>query len=164
MAIQAQRPLELGDSYPCPVCRHGQISSLILTEAFACNFCRHILSVDLKQQQVQVVDSTQSITWAWNGQRWRVVHDNRSADVSGLVAFTAIVLVVLPPSLVWLAGFIFPPLSPTSQIPFSTFWALLVLVAHLSLVLWLLGEYYQIPFYIAAKVRLFHRRFSQNSR
>ena len=166
MANQAQRPLDLGDSYPCPVCRHGDIHSLTLTDAFACDFCRHILSADLNQQQVQVVDSTQAITWAWNGQQWRVVNANRNADVSGLVIFTAVVLVLLPASLVWLAGFIFPPVtsSTSSQIPFSTIWAFLVLLAHLALVLWLIGEYYQIPFYVAAKVRVFQRRFSQGQR
>ena len=165
MVTQAQRPLDLGDSYPCPVCRHGEIHSLVLTDAFACDFCRHILAADLSQQQVQVVDSTQAITWVWNGQRWRVVNANRNADVSGLVVFTAVVVVLLPASLVWLAGFIFPSASSTAaQIPFSTIWALLVLIAHLALVLWLIGEYYQIPFYIAAKVRLFQRRLSQNPR
>lgn len=161
MATQAQRPLDLNDSYPCPVCRHGEINSLVLTDAFACNFCRHILSADLKQQQVQVVDSTQSITWVWNGQRWRLVNANRSADISAIALFVAVILVVLPAGLVQLTGVIFAPLpSSHSHVPFSTIWACLVLVAHLTLVLWLLGEYYQFPFYIATRVRLFQRRLS----
>lgn len=162
MANQFQRPLNLGDSYPCPVCRHGTVRALVLTDAFACNFCRHILAADLHKQQVQVVDSTQAIIWSWSGQRWRVVSANRSADMSFLVVFTAAVLVLLPASLVWLSGYVFPPASPATPMPFSSMWAVLTLFAHLALVLWMVGEYYQIPFYIAVKVRLFRQQFSQS--
>ncbi|MBE7386215.1 MAG: hypothetical protein F6J95_033095 [Leptolyngbya sp. SIO1E4] len=163
MATQAQRSLDLNDSYPCPVCRHGTIQALVLTDAFACDFCRHILSADLKQQQVQVIDGPQAITWVWEGQRWRVAHGTRREEVSSLIVFSALVLIIVPASLVWLAGFIFPPLSPTSPITFPTLWAFLTFLAHLSLVLWLVGEYYQIPFYVATKVRLFRRRSSPSS-
>ena len=133
MATQAQRPLNLSDSYPCPVCRHGDINSLVLTDAFACNFCHHILAADITQQQVQVVDSTQSITWAWDGQRWRVINANRNADISALAIFIAVILIVLPAGLVQLTGLVFAPLpSSHPHIPFSTIWALLVLIAHLG--------------------------------
>jgi len=154
------RPLNLNDSYPCPVCRHGKIQSLVLTDAFACEFCRHILSADLPQQQVQVVDGPQAITWIWNGERWRVV-GRSDGEVSAFVLSTATVLIVLPAALVWLAGVIFPPLSPSTQMAFPTFWAIVTFAAHLVLVLWLVGEYYQIPFYVAIKVQLLRRRFTR---
>ncbi|NER80441.1 MAG: hypothetical protein F6K42_12865 [Leptolyngbya sp. SIO1D8] len=162
MVTKAQRPLDLGCSYPCPVCRHGDIQALVLTDAFSCDFCRHILSVDLKRQQVQVVDGPQAISWVWDGQRWRLANGTRDQDVNGLVIIAALFLIVFPASLVWLAGFIFPPLTPSSKIAFSTIWALLTFLAHLGLVLWLVGEYYQIPFYVATKVRLFRQRSSEN--
>ncbi len=154
MPLQSNRPLDLSSIYPCPICRHGNIEAMVLTEAFACDFCRHILSVNLPQQEVQVLDSTQAIAWKWDGQHWRIARSGKQGDLSGLVVLTSILLIALPASLVGLAGFIFPPMNPAPRLSFANLWALLTLLAHAGLVLWLLGEYYQIPFYIATKVRL----------
>lgn len=158
MSTQTPRPLGWHDAYPCPICRHGQVEAMVLTEAFACNFCRHILSANLKQQQVQVLDSTQAIAWQWDGSQWRIARGNKHANISGLVILTSVILVALPASLVGVAGFVFPPASPTPGIAFSTIWALLTLAAHTCLVLWLIAEYYQIPFYIATRIRLLQQR------
>lgn len=160
---QGQRPLDLSDSYPCPVCRQGQIEAIVLTEAFSCRFCRHILSADIEAQQVKVVDSAQPLTWFWNGQRWRLVRGDKAEELTGLVIFTAVVLTVVPASLVWLSGAIFPPLEQSSQMPFSVAWALITFLSHLIFVLWLIGEYYQIPFYVAAKVRVLRLRLLRGS-
>lgn len=158
MSTQTPRSLDWNDPYPCPICRNGQIEAMVLTEAFACNFCRHILSVNLAKQQVQVLDSTQSIRWRWDGHQWRIARDNKAGGISGLVILTAVILITLPASLVGAAGFIFPPAPPAPQISFPMIWALLTLIAHLGLVLWLVAEYYQIPFYIATKIRLLQQR------
>lgn len=161
MTIQAKRPLDLSDSYPCPICRHGEIQALVLTDAFACQFCRHILSVDLAQQKVQVIDSPQAISWFWNGHRWQIAGRNEGAHLSGVVILAALILIIFPAGLVWLTGAIFPPLSSSSHMRFPTIWALLTLLAHLCIVLWMIGEYFQVPFYIATKVRLMRRNLSQ---
>lgn len=158
MALTTERPLNLDDSFPCPICRQGKIEALVLTEAFACEFCRHILSADLPAQQVQVVDSSQPLTWLWNGQRWRLTRGDNAQELSVLVLLTAAVLIVIPAGIVWLSGTLFPPLHQTNAVPFSTVWALVTLGAHLAFVLWLIGEYYQIPFYVAAKIRILRSR------
>lgn len=158
MATQGQRSLDLKDCYPCPVCRQGHIQALVLTDAFACGHCQHILSVDLQQQEVSLIDSPQKITWIWEGQRWKVKRGNHSANLSAIVLVAAVLLTVLPSGLVWLSGLLFPPLSTTSSVTFSMMWALLTFLTHLGLVLWLIGEHYQIPFYVATRVRLFSRR------
>jgi len=157
MALTPERPLSLNDSFPCPVCRQGNIEAIALMEAFACEFCRHILSANLPDQQVKVVDSSQPLTWLWNGTRWQLARGENEQELSALVLFTAAVLIVIPASIVWLSGALFPPLQP-SAVPFSTVWALITLAAHLSFVLWLIGEYYQIPFYVAAKIRIMRLR------
>lgn len=155
MAPQPPRSLNLNDTYPCPLCRHGQIQTLVLTDAFACNFCRHILAADLSKQRVSVIDSTQKITWRWEGQRWRVQHGEQDSHLSMVVISVAVVLTVVPAGVVWLSGLLFPPLSTaSSSVTFSMMWAFLTFLTHLGLVLWLVGEHYQIPFYIATKVRL----------
>lgn len=162
MVLKSQRPLVLSGSYPCPICRQGQIEAIVLTDAFACRFCRHILSADLESQQVKVVDSTQPLTWSWTGQQWRLVRGEKAEELTGLVIFTAVVLTVIPASLVWLSGAIFPPLEQEAHIPFSVAWSVITFVSHLIFVLWLIGEYYQIPFYIAAKVRVLRLRMSRS--
>jgi len=163
MAPQNQRPLSLSDSYPCPICRQGSIQAITLTEAFACEFCRHIMSVNLPEQQVQVVDSSQPLTWLWNGYQWKLSRGEKAEELSALVIFTAIVLTIIPATLVWLSGTVFPPLSPSSRLSFSAVWSLITLLAHSAFVLWLIGEYYQIPLYIAAKVRVLRLRASRRS-
>ena len=149
--------MSLEDSFPCPVCRQGNIEAIALMEAFACEFCRHILSANLPDQQVKVVDSSQPLTWLWNGTRWQLARGENEPELSALVLFTAAVLIVIPAGIVWLSGTLFPPLEPVA-VPFSTVWALITLVAHLSFVLWLIGEYYQIPVYVAAKIRIMRLR------
>lgn len=158
MAIQSQRPLDLNDSYPCPVCRHGKIQALVLVDAFACDFCHHVLAVDMQRQQVQLVDSTQAIAWTWQGKAWRIQNGGEHRSLSAMVLVIAGVLTVVPAAIVWLAGMVFPPLSPTSWITFPMMWAFLTFLTHLGLVLWLVGEHYQIPFYIATKFRLLRLR------
>jgi len=159
MALSPERPLNLDGAFPCPICRQGTIEAIVLTDAFACEFCRHILSANLADQQVQVVDSTQPLTWGWNGQRWRLVRGDDAQELSMLVYLTAVVLMVIPAGLVWLSGVLFPPLTPSSGLPFSSVWAIITFAAHLSVVLWLIGEYYQIPLYVAAKVRIARSRY-----
>ena len=159
MASSIERPLNLESSFPCPICRQGSIEAIVLTDAFACEFCRHILSANLAQQQVQVVDSSQPLTWGWNGRQWRLVRGENTQDLSTLVYFTAAVLIMVPASVVWLSGQLFPPLKPTTGLPFSTLWAIITFATHLGFVLWLIGEYHQIPLYIAARLRIARSRY-----
>ncbi|MEM6435938.1 MAG: hypothetical protein AAF773_19110 [Cyanobacteria bacterium P01_D01_bin.115] len=163
MASLPKRSLNLDDSFPCPVCRQGQIEAIVLTEAFSCSFCRHILAANLDDQQVKVVDSSQPLLWEWTGQKWQLVRGEDAGELSLLVLLTAVVLTIIPASLVWLSGLIFPPLEQTSSLTFSTLWALITLFAHLGFVLWLVGEYYQLPFYVAAKVRVLRFQTARRS-
>jgi hypothetical protein len=130
---------------------------LVLTEAFACNFCRHILTADLLNQRVQVVDSNQPLVWQWTGQRWRSCHQPAAA-LTPLVWITAGLLLFAPAGLVAGASYLFPPLDPTPGWSFGAVWAIATLALHLLLVLWLLAEHYQLPLYVATKVRIQRQR------
>jgi hypothetical protein len=157
MAPYSPSALSLSDRYPCPVCREGTLESLVLTEAFACNFCRHILAANLSEQQVQVVDISQPVTWTWCNGQWALVRGG-AQKMSIAIILVATILILLPAGLIALTGILFPPLKPSSPLSFSMLWALITLIAHLMLVLWLLGEYYQVPFYLSVKMRLLYRR------
>lgn len=149
------RPLQLdgGAVYECPVCRHGQIEAMALMEAYACNFCRHILEANLDQQTVHLVDGVQPMGWRWQGWRWQPLH-HPAADLALTLWIVGIALVVLPAGLVVLGGYMFPPLETEDQGRWSLVWASVTLLAHTVMVGWVIAEHYQFPQYVLTKVRL----------
>lgn len=139
------KSLNATDVYPCPVCRHGQISSLpMMEETFACNFCQHLFTAQWEQQLLKIVDVQIPLIWRWNGKRWRDLRREK-LDFGWGYAIAALVFVLVPPSLVGLAAYWFPPLpdDPLWWLPLA--WTGLTLVVHLACLLWLVAEYYQFP-------------------
>jgi hypothetical protein len=156
VAMATQRPLSFGDSYSCPACRHGQISAITLMDAFSCDFCRHIFTADLANQTVRVEDSTQPMVWRWVDHRWQDAYRG-DAELSGAVWLVALTLSILPPGLVWLSSHTFPAVPGSVWAWFPLLWAGLAFLIHGGLVAWLLVEHYQLPGYVALKVRLSRR-------
>lgn len=149
----AASPFTLTGTYPCPVCRHGQIQTLTLMDAFACDFCRHIFTPNLSEQTIQVVDSSQPMSWRWAGRRWRPVYQD-DFNLTFVIWSVGIALIALPPGLVWMSSHTFPPLEGSRWSWFPSVWVGATLMTHVLLVGWLLVEHYQFPFYVATKVRL----------
>ncbi|NJP08123.1 MAG: hypothetical protein HC866_00480 [Leptolyngbyaceae cyanobacterium RU_5_1] len=145
--------LSYQNTYLCPVCRHGQISAIVLMDAFACSFCRHIFTADLRDQSVRVEDSSQPMTWRWNGHAWQATNQ-MTADLTIMIWLVGTVLVVLPPSLIWISSHMFPPMQGSTWYWFPTIWVALAFLSHFSFVAWLLIEHYQLPFYVTCKVWL----------
>ncbi|MEP0870613.1 hypothetical protein NDA01_12440 [Trichocoleus desertorum AS-A10] len=147
------RNLSYQEVYTCPICRHGEIAGMTLMDAFACNFCRHIFTANLREQSVQVVDNSHPLAWRWNGQAWRGLHQV-DGDQTVLIWLIGLILVVLPSALVGLASYMFPPLddSPSNSVPLL--WTSLTFCLHFILVAWLVAEHHQFPLYVACKVRL----------
>lgn len=145
------RVLDYQGSYRCPVCRHGFIAGLTLMDAFACNFCRHIFTANLVTQTVQVADSSQPMVWHWNGQRW-LSGAFQERHVTALIGWVAMAVVVLPPTLVGLSAYTFPPLPGSGWAWFPMAWAGSTLLIHLAMVGWLLAEYYQFSPYVTGKI------------
>jgi hypothetical protein len=151
--VSGTTTLNYEESYLCPVCRHGHISGLTLMDAFACDFCRHIFTGNLKEQTVQVVDSSQPMSWRWTGRRWQFAYQD-DLNLSTLIWLIGIVVTTLPPALVWFAAYIFPPLPDSRWAWFPMAWAGCTLVIHLVMVGWLMAEHYQFPLYVSSKVWL----------
>ncbi|WP_225885280.1 hypothetical protein [Leptolyngbya sp. KIOST-1] len=145
--------LDGADTYDCPVCRHGQMQPMALMDACACSFCRHIFDVNLDQQTVHVVDSVQPMGWRWQGWRWQPLYQSRS-DITLTLWLVGLALVIFPAGIVALGGYVFPPLDESVGINWSIAWALGTLVAHTTMVSWLVAEHYQFPFYVMTKIRL----------
>lgn len=152
--------LSYADSYPCPVCRHGQLTGMVLMDAFACNFCRHIFTANLEQQQIRLADSAQSLFWRWNGRTWRSKH-RQDVDLTFGVWFIAFILAIVPGGLVWLGYYVFPPLPDSRGAWFPLAWIGLAFLVHLAIVFWLLLEYYQVPLYLTSRIQM--QRWRQRS-
>lgn len=146
--------LSFQGSYLCPVCRHGQITGLTLMDAFACNFCRHIFTANLTEQSVQVVDSSQPMAWRWNGRRWRVAYRGDDLHFTPILWLMGFALVSLPPAIVGLSVYMFPPLPNSRLAWLPTVWVSCTFLLHFLMVAWLVVEYYQFPFYVSGKIRL----------
>ena len=147
------RPLDLNDTYLCPMCRHGELSALALMEAYSCNFCRHIFTANLREQTLQVADSSQRLAWRWDGRQWRSARQG-PWDTTILLFGVGITLTVLPTALVLLSGYMFPPLPGSRGAWLPLAWAGLTFCFHLGLVAWLVAEHCQFPLYVTSKVRL----------
>ncbi len=147
------RTLNYQDTYICPVCRHGQIAAITLMDAFSCSFCRHIFTANLTDQVVQVEDSSQPMTWRWNGNNW-LSAGQVDGDLTILIWLLGTAAVILPPTLVGLSSYTFPPMQGSIWYWFPYIWTGLAFFVHLFLVSWLLAEYYQFPPYISSKIRL----------
>jgi len=145
--------LSIHGSYLCPICRHGQIAELTLMDAFSCNFCRHIFTINLQNQTVQVVDSAQPLSWRWNGRSWQSTHRD-DPSLTAVVWFAGLVLVLLPGSIVGLMAYLFPPLPGSLWSWFPVLWLACTFGVHLLMVGWLIAEHYQIPIYVASRVRM----------
>ncbi len=130
--------------YPCPVCRLGQIEAMPLMDAMACHFCNHIFTLNLDRQEIQLADRQPPLIWRWNGRAWTGAH-LQGIDLNWGYKLAAVALVAFPTILIGLAAYIFPP-SPGSSLSWFPFaWAVLALLSHLGIVLWLVIEFYQIP-------------------
>lgn len=138
--------------YICPVCRHGHMMGLTLMDAFACDFCRHIFTANLSAQSVQVVDSSQPMSWRWNGRNWQVAYRDE-INLTVVIWLLSGALVILPPSLVWISAHTFPPLPHSAWAWFPTVWVGCTFFIHFLMVSWLIIEHYQLPLYISSKIR-----------
>ena len=101
--------------YPCPVCRLGQIEALPLMEAMACDFCRHIFTANPERQQLKLVSRQPPLIWRWNGRNWTAAH-LEGVELGWGYWIAAAALVLLPPSLIGLTVYAFPPTPGTLSI------------------------------------------------
>lgn len=148
-----KRSFNLQDNFPCPICRKGQVQSMVMMETLSCSFCRHIFSADLSHQILRVEDQVPKSTWAWTGDRW-TSGNLVNVDLTKLVWLTSLFMVVIPTSLMGLSAYIFPPIGGLHWNSFSVVWSGLTFGSHLLIAAWLLVEHYQLPSYVAAKITL----------
>ena len=165
-ARPVRRSLHPEGAYPCPVCRWGQISSMAMMDAFACDVCRHFFVPQFDRQILQMADRQPPLSWQWTGSGWRGARAGNT-NLKWVFLLAGVPLALLPPAIVLLGAYLFPPVPGTSLAWFPYFWAAIALLAHGSLVVWLAIEAYQFPLglYVATALRRWRERISiQNSK
>ena len=141
--------------YPCPVCRLGQISGMPLMDAMACDFCDQIFTADLEKQQLKMPSRQPPLIWRWNGRIWTGAH-LEGVELGWGYWLAALVLVILPPSLIGLTLYTFPPTpgTPLSWLPYV--WTGLAFLSHVGIIGWLVVEFYQFPVGAYLRIRRQH--------
>lgn len=157
---QGPIPLSYHGVYRCPVCRYGEISNLAMMDAFACNFCNHIFTANLNQNSIELADSSLPLQWYWNGRRWQGAH-RADVELGWGIGLAAIAIVLLPTTLLGLAAYMFPPIPGSNLSWLPVFWTISAFFAHLTIVIWLLVEYYQFPVFVFLKA--WRRRWWQQT-
>lgn len=67
--------LVLEQSYPCPICRQGQIEPITLTEAWGCDRCRQIFERRAESNTIGKLSAPyyRQRSWRWDGKQWVLV-------------------------------------------------------------------------------------------
>lgn len=98
-----QIQLDCDRSYPCPVCRRGQLNAITLTEAWGCDDCQEIF----EQKTANSIKKLSApypyqATWQWTGKTWerqrpKVKPDRmrRAIGMSALIVLAWLTLTVL---------------------------------------------------------------------
>jgi len=144
--MKQQLPYSLNYNYDyfCPICRRGRISNLALMEAFACDCCQHIFTVDLERQILTSVDTQLPMTWQWNQKTWTRVNPE-GVNIGWAYLGLGILWVLLPTAIVGFASYLFPPLPGSNLAWLPVFWTVITFLSHLFCLVWLVLEYYQFP-------------------
>jgi hypothetical protein len=138
------RRLSFEEPYPCPVCRRGQLNGMVMMDAFACSFCRHIFTASLEQQILRLADSPSPLVWVWTGAVWQGKSQLETSLGWGL-GFAIALFILLPTTLVGCGAYYFPPLPGSRLAWLPLVWVFLTFLLHGLCIGWLLLEYYQIP-------------------
>lgn len=146
------QPFNYQGVYTCPVCRLNQLKAMPLMDAMACDICRHIFVADLERQVLKMADRQPPLIWHWNGKRWTGVH-LEGVEWGWFYWVFSMALVVLPTTIIALSTFTFPPNpdSALSWLPYA--WIGLTFFCHLSIIGWLVMEFYQFPLATYLNVR-----------
>ena len=156
--FSADQSLSYHGVYPCPVCRVGQVQGLALMDAMACNFCRHIYTLNIEKQRLQMADREPPLVWHWTGKNWVGAH-LQGVEIGWGYKLVGLLLVLLPPGIVVMAAYLFPPEpnQPLSNLPLL--WAILTFLLHFAILLWLVLEFYQFPLqaYFRSLIQQFRR-------
>ncbi len=72
--IQTSHKIDLTQDYPCPCRRRGRLEPITLTDAFGCDRCQQIFTVDEQGHTLeQLATAYPKRLWRWGGHQWIAV-------------------------------------------------------------------------------------------
>ena len=142
-------------TYPCPVCRLGQIKALPLMDAMACDSCRHIFTVALEKQRLFMADRQPTLIWCWNGRTWVGAH-TEGVKLGWSYLLIAAAFVLLPPTLIGLSTYFLLKTPGTSKSWLPVVWTGLAFLCHLAIVGSAIVGFYQFSIGTYLKVMQQH--------
>lgn len=115
-----------------------------LMEAMSCDFCHEIFTINLESQKIKMPSRQPPLVWHWNGWKWNQAQ-LEGVELGWGYILAAIAFIIFPTSLIAIGAYYFPPRPdvPLSWIPYI--WTVLTFLLHLSIIIWIFIEVYQIP-------------------
>lgn len=90
--------IDLGEVYPCPVCRHrSTIQSITLTEAFGCDRCQQIYVIRENGFGLEQLSGAHPYRrlWRWTGNQWKPYNKMPASGWLVLLSAAVILLAIL---------------------------------------------------------------------
>ena len=90
---------DLNEEYPCPCRFRGNLTPIVLTDAFGCNCCQQIFVVNENGDTIEQLSTsyTYKSAWRWTGKQWSRAYFKGKAHYLPLA-----LVIVLVPLAVWL--------------------------------------------------------------
>lgn len=94
--------IDLETTYPCPCRKRGQLSPIVLTDAFGCNQCHQIFVVRADGYVLEQLSSIYPYQqlWYWTGKDWILVrrpfHQHGFAWLIGSLTASFLLMLCLP--------------------------------------------------------------------
>ena len=142
-------------TYPCPVCRLGQIKALALMDAMACDSCRHIFNGYIEKQRLFLADRQPTQIWCWNGRTWVGAHAEGVKLGWGYLLIAA-AFVLLPPTLIGLSAYFLLETTDRAESWLPGVWTGLTFLSHLGIIGCAVVGFYQFSIGITLKVMRQH--------
>ncbi|MFP4134891.1 MAG: hypothetical protein ACLFQP_10000 [Halothece sp.] len=148
------KSLNENETYPCPVCRTGEVKALPLMEdTFSCEFCQHLFTASFSQQVLKMMDSEIPLSWYWDGKKWSNPY-RKGLNIGWEYWGLGLLFITLPPLIVGAGAYLFPTIPGTPLAWLPTVWTILTFIAHFVILIWLIVEYYQFPVVMYLRTRM----------
>lgn len=89
--------IDLTSEYPCPCRRRGRLIPIALTEAFGCNRCQQIFTLEEGGYAIEQLSASYAYRrlWRWTGSQWATAHPHLTESYLPIALCAILVLLVI---------------------------------------------------------------------
>jgi hypothetical protein len=83
--------------YPCPCRRRGRLFPIYLTEAFGCDLCQQIFSLEENGYTIEQLNSIYPYkkSWRWTGYHWIAAHKGMKDSLLPLILISFCIVIII---------------------------------------------------------------------